>query len=60
MLPKMSQMVASKEGQAIQRFMRLSIKYMVGLSMGMAAGLIGISEIFAPVFGEKDLLRVVC
>ena len=50
MLPKMSQMVASKEGQAIQRFMRLSIKYMVGLSMGMAAGLIGISEIFAPVF----------
>lgn len=57
MLPKMSQMVASKEGQAIQRFMRLSIKYMVGLSMGMAAGLIGISEIFAPVFWGEGFVE---
>lgn len=54
MLPQISQLVAAKEKEAVQRYMRLSVKYMVGLSIGMAAGLIGIADVFAPVFWGEE------
>lgn len=57
MLPKISQMMESKEEKAVQRYMQLSIKYMVGLSMGMAAGLIGIAYVFAPVFWGEEFVK---
>lgn len=57
MLPKISQMVISGESKAVERYMQLSIKFMVGLSIGMSAGLMGISSVFAPVFWGSEFTR---
>ena len=56
MLPKISQLTVLGENEAVQRYMRLSIKFMVGLSIGMSAGLIGIANIFAPVFWGSEFI----
>lgn len=57
MLPKISQLVVSGDDKAVQRYMKLSIKFMVGLSIGMSAGLIGIANIFAPVFWGTEFIN---
>ena len=50
MLPRISSLANHDNSKQIERYMSLSIKYMGGLSLAMAAGLIGIANVFAPVF----------
>ena len=50
MLPRISNLVAQDDKSAVNRYLGLSIKYMVGISFAMAFGMAAISSVFAPVF----------
>lgn len=53
MLPKMSNLF-NRNTQDSLKTMEISMKYILGLGLGLAAGLAGISIVFAPVFwGDK-------
>lgn len=54
MLPRISNMVGSNDTTNILRYNRLSLNLVMFLACGMAFGLIGISNIFVPLFyGEE-------
>lgn len=54
MLPKMSNLAASKDKKQSDRYMLLSMRYVMCLSFALAFGLAGVGKIFAPVFwGRK-------
>ena len=50
MLPKMTKLISSGDDLFAQYYMRITIKYLVGLSFAMTCGLIGISCVFSYVF----------
>ncbi len=57
MLPKMSNLVSSKNRAEANRYITLSMKYVMCLAFALAFGLAGIGEVFAPVFwGENFYL----
>lgn len=56
MLPRISNLIATDSGQ-LDRYMRLSIKYMVGLSIAMSFGMAGVAHVFAPVFWGELFTR---
>lgn len=56
MLPRISNMVQNDDSKQVERYMGLSIKFMGGLSLAMAAGLIGIAKVFAPVFWGEEFV----
>ena len=57
MLPKISNLVANGNMEQCDKYMKMSIKYMLGLSIAMAAGMAGISHIFAPIFWGSEFER---
>lgn len=54
MLPKMSNLFVSADQSESNRFMSISIRYIMCLSFAFAFGLAGVATIFAPVFWGKD------
>ncbi|AEV69360.1 flippase [Acetivibrio clariflavus] len=54
MLPKMSNLVASKNREATFRYISLSMKYVMCLAFALAFGLAGVGNVFAPVFWGED------
>lgn len=50
MLPKMSNLIAKKAQKATEKYIAMSLKYMLCIAFAMAFGMAGLSRIFAPVF----------
>lgn len=53
MLPKMSNLVSTKNKEEANRYIELSMKYVMCLAFALAFGLAGVGKIFAPVFWGK-------
>ncbi|MCI7738991.1 flippase [Butyricicoccus porcorum] len=57
MLPKMSNLLATKNRKESQKYMALSMKYIMCLAYALTFGLAGVGTVFAPVFwGEEFAL----
>lgn len=54
MLPKMSNLVSSNNRAEANRYIGLSMKYVMCLAFALAFGLAGIGKVFAPVFWGKE------
>lgn len=54
MLPKMSNLLATKNRKESQKYMALSMKYIMCLAYALTFGLAGVGTIFAPVFWGKE------
>lgn len=50
MLPKMSNLMANNDSEAVSKYIAVSIKYMSCIAVAMAFGMAGIGLNFAPVF----------
>lgn len=50
MMPRISSLVASNDNKQIQIYSKLSFKYFSIMAIGMAFGLIGVSDVLAPVY----------
>lgn len=57
MLPKMSNLAASKDIRSSERYMNLSMQFIMALSFALAFGLAGVGKIFAPVFWGNSFIR---
>lgn len=57
MLPKISNLIANQNTKQCDKYMKVSIRYMGGLSIAMAFGMSGIANIFAPIFWGKDFSK---
>lgn len=54
MLPKMSNLAKTKDKRASERYMNISMRYVMCLAFALAFGLAGVGKVFAPVFwGER-------
>lgn len=56
MLPRMANMMASGEQAKSKDYIRISIKFVTILTTGIAFGLMGVSDNFAPVFYGNEFL----
>lgn len=54
MLPKISNMVANKDDDAVDEYMGISIKYMLCLAYAMTFGMAGIANVFSSVFWGEE------
>ena len=57
MLPRVSNMLNSKEFSKVKRYNNLSLNVVMFLSCGMAFGLAGISDVFVPLFYGSDFVE---
>lgn len=57
MLPKMSNLMVSKNKQEAVRYIRLSMKYVMCMAFALAFGLGGIARVFAPVFWGEEFRK---
>ena len=56
MLPRMSNLMAQHDMENANRYISLSMKYVMCLAFALSFGLASISRIFAPVFWGRDFL----
>ncbi len=54
MLPRMSNLVATNREEEFKRYIEVSVKYTFIMSYALLFGLVGIAEVFVPVFWGKD------
>lgn len=54
MLPKMSNLIANNEVKATNKYIGMSLKYMLCIAFAMAFGMAGVARIFAPVFWGSE------
>lgn len=57
MLPRASNMIANENNTEANKYLDLSMKYMVGLSIAMACGIAAIASVFAPVFWGNGFVK---
>ena len=57
MLPRVSALISSKDNDQIEKYNRMSFKYLTMLSCSFTFGLIGISGILAPVYFGEDFTQ---
>ena len=56
MLPKMSNLAASHDKHSSQRYMALSVQFVMCLAIALTCGLGGIGNVFAPVFWGEEFI----
>lgn len=56
MLPKMSNLVSGGFKKETDRYISLSMKYVMCLAFALSFGLIGVGKVFAPIFWGKEFL----
>lgn len=54
MLPKMSNLIAARDEQTVQRYMKMSMEFVMCLAMALAFGLAAVGTVFAPVFWGEE------
>ncbi|PFN80597.1 flippase [Bacillus sp. AFS076308] len=54
MLPKMSNLATSDNKKAVERYMSLSMQFVMCLAFALTFGLAGVGTVFAPVFWGKE------
>lgn len=54
MLPKMSNLAKFEDKKNSERYMRISMRYVMCLAFALAFGLAGVGKVFAPVFWGKE------
>lgn len=57
MLPKMSNLVSSKNRKETSRYIALSMRYVMCLAFALAFGLAGVGKVFAPVFWGAEFKK---
>lgn len=57
MLPRITNVVAQDNKASAEKYLRLTVKFLVGLSFAMAFGLAAVSTVFAPVFWGKGFVK---
>jgi len=57
MLSKMSNLAANKDKKNSDRYLSVSMKYIMWMSFGMGMGLMGVGNTFAPVFWGKGFIK---
>lgn len=56
MLPRISNMMASGKSNEVNRYMRMSMKYVMCIACALAFGLAGIAPVLAPVYFGKEYI----
>lgn len=54
MLPRMTNFVSNGQKELSQKYIRISMEFMMFLASAMAFGMIGVGKVFAPVFFGKE------
>ena len=54
MIPRMTSMIATGQTEKSHKYIELSMRFMIFLSCAMCFGMMGIGEVFAPVFFGED------
>lgn len=57
MLPKISNLIANDNFKQCNNYMKLSINYMLCISIAMSAGMAAVAHVFAPIFWGKEFIK---